>query len=349
MIVEREAIARRYDLEPALTALAESDARGVPVAGRDAEIAALRRVGARDPSVGRIFEGHLNGAQLVARCGSAAQRTAAAADIAAGRLFGVWNTQSDADPLRIERRGSRLQLTGSKTWASGAGSIARPVVTAAWPDGGVQMCLLPMDELAADIDDTAWRPLGMHESDSFRVGFDGITLREADLIGAPGDYERQPWFFGGALRFAAVQTGIGERLAAETLRYVRAAGRAGDPFQCARAAEMKIAMQTAVHWLTAATAAWRAFDDDPSERAGAAVIETVDMTRTVVERVALDVIERAVRSVGARGLIEPEPFAGLVRDLQMYLRQPAPDAALMRVGRAAFVEHGEARAEPPPH
>jgi hypothetical protein len=33
----------------------------------------------------------------------------------------------------------------------------------------------------------------------------------------------------------------------------------------------------------------------------------------------------------------------------MYLRQPAPDAALMRVGRAAFVEHGEARAEPPPH
>ena len=348
MIVDREAIARRYyDLEPALTGLAGSDARGVPLAGRDAEITALRRVGARDPSLGRIFEGHLNGAQLVARCGSAAQRAGAAADIAAGRLFGVWNTQNDADPLRIERRGSMLQLTGSKTWASGAGSIGRPVVTAAWPDGGVQMCLLPMDELAADIDDTAWRPLGMHRSDSFRVGFDGIALRDADLIGAPGDYERQPWFFAGALRFAAVHTGIVERLVAETVRYLRVAGRAGDPFQCARVAEMTIAMHTAIHWLAAGTAAWRAFDDDPCECAGAAVIETVDMARTVVERVALDVIERAVRSVGARGLVEPEPFAGLVRDLEMYLRQPAPDAALMRVGRAAFLDRDAARAESP--
>jgi alkylation response protein AidB-like acyl-CoA dehydrogenase len=66
------------------------------------------------------------------------------------------------------------------------------------------------------------------------------------------------------------------------------------------------------------------------------VLDVVDMARTVVERVALDVIERAVRSVGARGLVEPEPFAALVRDLQMYLRQPSPDAALQRVGRAAF-------------
>jgi alkylation response protein AidB-like acyl-CoA dehydrogenase len=176
----------------------------------------------------------------------------------------------------------------------------------------------------------------MHESDSFRVVFDGVILTPADLIGEPGAYERQPWFFGGALRYAAVQTGIVERLAAETVAYLRARGREGDAFQCVRVAEMKIAARTAVQWLDAGAAAWHAFDSEPSERNSADVLDVVDMARTVVERVALDVIERAVRSVGARGLVEPEPFAGLVRDLQMYLRQPAPDAALLRVGRAAF-------------
>jgi len=346
MIADREAsiVRRTFDLDPGLLALASSDARGVPTAGRDAEIAALRRVGARNASLGRIYEGHLNGAQLVARCGSDAQRATVGSAIAAGHIFGVWNTQDDADGLRIERCGDKLRLSGAKTWASGAGSITRPIVTAAWPDNGVQMCLARMDEICTRIDASAWRPLGMHDSDSFRVSFDGVTLATSDLIGEPGDYERQPWFFAGALRFAAVHTGIVERLVAETVRCLHEHARDGDPFQRMRVAEMKIASRTAIHWLDTGASAWRAFDADPSERNCAEVLDVVDMARTVVERAGLDVIERAVRSVGARGLVEPEPFAALVRDLQMYLRQPAPDAALLRIGRAAFADTGEGAA-----
>jgi alkylation response protein AidB-like acyl-CoA dehydrogenase len=295
-------------------------------------------VGARDASLGRIFEGHLNGAQLVARCGTPEQRAAARREIAAGHLFGVWNTQDDAHGVRISAAGDAFRLNGAKTWASGAGSITRPVVTAAWPDGGSQMCLLRMDELDARIDSSMWRPLGMHDSDSFRVGLDGATLTPRDLIGEPGDYERQPWFFAGALRFAAVHTGVAERLLNETVDYLRVRGRDGDPFQSTRVAEMKIAVRTALLWLEAGAAAWAAFDGDASPDNCARVLDVVDMARTVVERAALDVIERAVRSVGARGLVEPEPFPALVRDLQMYLRQPAPDAALVRIARAAFAQ-----------
>jgi alkylation response protein AidB-like acyl-CoA dehydrogenase len=340
MIAERETtVARRaYDLEPELLDLAASNVHGVPLAGRAAEIAALREAGSRDASLGRIFEGHLNGAQLVARCGTAEQRACALHDVAAGHLFGVWNTQDEGDALRIAVDGDALRLRGAKTWASGAGSITRPIVTAAWPDGGVQMCLLRMDELDARIDASAWQPLGMHASDSFRVGLDGVTLTSFDLVGSPGDYERQPWFFAGALRFAAVHAGVTERLFRETVSYLRARGRDTDPFQSARVAEMKIAVRTALLWLDAGAAAWSAFDADPSPERSAAVLDVVDIARTVVERAALDVIERAVRSVGARGLVEPEPFPGLVRDLQMYLRQPAPDAALVRIARAAFAQ-----------
>jgi alkylation response protein AidB-like acyl-CoA dehydrogenase len=343
MIAEREstAVRRAYDLEPEVLQLAVSDCRGVPLAGRTAEIAALRRIGARDASLGRIFEGHLNGAQLVARCGSAEQRAAAQRDIAAGHMFGVWNTQDDAEALRITAVGGGFRLRGAKTWASGAGTITRPLVTAARSDGGVQLCLLRMDEIDACIDASVWEPFGMHASDSFRVAFDGVTLAPFDLIGEPGDYERQPWFWGGALRFAAVQAGVAERLFSETLNYLRVRARDGDPFQSARVAEMKIAVRTAILWLEAGAAAWAAFDADPSAERRAELLDAVDMARTAVERAALDLIERAVRSIGARGLVEPQPFPALVRDLHMYLRQPAPDAALLRVARAAFAQAAE--------
>lgn len=86
---------RVYDLGPQLRALGRSDSDGVPVAGRVAEIAALRETGARNASLGRICDGHLNGVQLVARCETAAQRAAVDDAVAAGHLFGVWNTQAE--------------------------------------------------------------------------------------------------------------------------------------------------------------------------------------------------------------------------------------------------------------
>jgi alkylation response protein AidB-like acyl-CoA dehydrogenase len=333
----------RIPLDRETLLLARSDVRGVPIAGRSAEIAALRRVGARDVSLGRLYEGHVNGVQLVARCGSDAQRALLEADLERGLVFGVWNTQ-DEDGVRLsEAGGGRFVLRGAKTWASGAGRIERPIVTALRDDGGTVMCLVPMDRVRTSIDGSAWRPLGMHDSHSFRVDFDGVTLDAIDLIGSVGAYERQPWFFGGALRYVAVQTGVIERLAQETAAYLVERRREGDSFQLARVAEMRIAARTAIQWLAAGVDAWTTFDADPSDAHAAQVIDVVDMARTVVDRAATETIQNAVRSVGARGLVEPEPFAGLVRDLAMYLRQPAPDAALVRVGVAGFKDVVAAR------
>jgi alkylation response protein AidB-like acyl-CoA dehydrogenase len=324
-------------LDPTLLVLGECDRRGVPRVGRPAELAALRTVGARNASLGRIFEGHLNASQLIARCGTPVQKARAEHDARRGLVFGVWNTQ-EGDGVRIQTvaQGDQFILAGAKTWASGAGTIERPIVTAAWPDGSLQMCLVPMDRVDVTIDRSTWRPLGMLDSDSFRVAFDGVTLTPEALIGKPGDYERNPWFHGGALRFAAVHTGIAERLYDETVAFLLEHGRDGDPFQRSRVAEMRIAVETARHWIDAGERAWSAFDRSETPAAAEHVVDVVDMVRTVVERACLDVLERAIRSVGARGLVEPLPFASLVRDLQMYLRQPAPDAACMRVAERAF-------------
>lgn len=332
----------RLDLSAEQLRIALTDHSGIAACGRVAEIDALRAAGRRDPSSGRIFEGHINAAQLVARYGNARQRATLAADIFADHLFAVWNTQ-DADRLRITKTGDRYRLTGAKTWTSGADSVSRALVTAAWPDDSLQMCLVPMDRVSVRIDRSQWRPLGMERSDSFRIDFTGVELTDDELIGRPNDYERQPWFFGGALRFLAVQTGIVERLASETAFYLNERNRQADVFQQTRAAYMRIAAHSCRCQLRACIDAWTRFDSDESELNAAAVLDLVDMARVVVERAALDVIEGAVRSVGAMGLIEPHPLTHLVRDLQMYLRQPAPDAVLLRVGAQAFREANAAR------
>jgi alkylation response protein AidB-like acyl-CoA dehydrogenase len=332
----------RYLLSADQLRIAMADESGIAICGRVAEIDALRGAGRQDPSLGRVFEGHINAAQLVARYGSEPQRAILRADILAGHLFAVWNTQG-SDRLRVSRTGETYILTGAKTWTSGAGSVSRALVTAVWPDDSLQMCLVPLDRVRVEIDRSNWEPLGMERSDSFRVDFTGVELSAQNLIGQPSDYERQPWFFGGALRFLAVQTGIVERLATETALYLNDRHRQADIFQQTRAAHMRIAVQTCRCWLRECIDAWTRFDRAETEANAEAVIDMVDMARVVVERSALDVIEGAVRSVGALGLIEPHPFAHLVRDLQMYLRQPAPDAVLLRVGATAFREANAAR------
>jgi alkylation response protein AidB-like acyl-CoA dehydrogenase len=323
-------------------ALATYGDRGTYVRGRRAELDTLRAMGRRNPSLGRLYEGHFNGALLVALYGSPLQRFRARADVERGELFGVWNTQGD-DPVTIERRGPHYALHGAKTWASGADRVTRALITARTANGDVQMCLVPLDRVRRDVDPSAWRPLGMRDSNSYRIAFDGIELDRDDLIGAPGDYERPPWFLGGAIRFAAVHAGILERLVGETIGYVIDRGRATDPLVRARVAEMRIAANACCAWLRLAEDAWCAFDRDACEANARAAADASDMARTAIERACLDALEASIRTVGAHGMVEPLPFADLFRDLHMYLRQPAPDAALLRVADAAIAEASIAR------
>ena len=310
------------------------DARGVPARGRAAELELLRRAGYDDLSGGRLLEGHVNALELIGRLGNPAQRTRAERDAGGGRLFGVWNTQDD-DGVKLQPGGDRFTLMGRKTFASGAGRVARALITAAWPDGRSQLVLVPMDAVHTSIDETRWRPLGMDASDSFAVSFDGVVLAASDLIGGPGAYEAAPWFLGGAIRFIAVQVGALERLRDETARYLRALGRDTNPFQQTRVAELAVAAASARNWLAPGATAWENFDREPSPERADAVVALADLARIDVERAAFAAIERVQRSVGARGLLEPEPFARLVRDLSMYVRQPAPDATVARIAERA--------------
>ena len=298
----------------------------------------LRHVGRGNLAVGRLFEGHVNALLLIAEFGTPAQQQRYAADARAGHLFGVWNTEDPAHGVRLEARGKEgFTLQGAKTFASGSGHVTRPLLTAALPEGGGwQMLVLPADTQPPTLDRSFWRPLGMRATASFRADLTGLELRAHDLIGAPNSYYRQPQFGGGAVRFAAVQLGGAEAVYDETRRFLRALGRTDDPYQRQRLGQMALLLETGRHWLRGAAA--HAIRPDKSAASADTVVAYANLTRTAVEQVSLDLLRLAERCVGARGLLHPEPFERMHRDLTHYLRQPAPDAVLADVGR--FVLEG---------
>ena len=294
----------------------------------------LRAVGRASLSLGRLYEGHLNALQLIGLFGSPAQRASARRDLEDGLIFAVWNTDGRRS-LRLEPTGEgSSRLRGGKAFASGAGRVERPIVTARLADGRRQMVLLGDRLHAAAVDRASWDPIGMEASCSFEIDLSGLAVERDQLLGQPDDYQREPWFSAGALRCAAVQLGGAEALFELTRAHLRQRERHREPYQIARAAEMAIALESGAGWLERAAAqADRCTPGQAGGELAARVVAYAHMAHCAIERICLDVQQAAIRSVGAPGLLRPHPMEQVLRDLTMYLGEPAPDAALAAVGR----------------
>jgi alkylation response protein AidB-like acyl-CoA dehydrogenase len=138
------------------------------------------------------------------------------------------------------------------------------------------------------------------------------------LLGRPGDYDCEPRFTTGAWRFAAVQLGGIEALLGATRQAMSDTARA-DPLQRAKFADCVVAARTAYLWVR--ECAMRAASDDLDGPAFAR------LTRGVVERAGLDVMELAARIVGTRSAMDGQRIDKISRDLSLYLRQAGPDYA----------------------
>lgn len=291
---------------------------------------ALRAIGRASLPVGRLFEGHLNALRLILRHGDTAAGQRAAAAAAAGALFGVWNTDAAAQPVRIARTESALRLTGRKVLCSGAGHVTHALITAT-EDGAVRMLVVPLVP-GSRADVSSWTAQGMRASATGAVDFTGLELPASALLGAPCAYAAQPDFSAGAWRFAAVQTGGIEALVEALAAQHRATGRGADPHQATRFAEAVLAAEAARLWVEAA--ATRA--EAPDQPDPAATIAHVNLARTAVERAAMDTIALAQRSIGLAALLSPHPAERIARDLATYLRQPAPDKAMLQAASFAL-------------
>jgi alkylation response protein AidB-like acyl-CoA dehydrogenase len=299
----------------------------------------LTQIGRANLAVGRIYEGHVNALQLIQTFGTPSQIETFAIAAHQHKIFGVWNAEA-ADGVKIMPLGNgKYQLSGAKTFATGCGYVDRPFIGGTLPDGAWQLCIVPMDEVATVSDPSWWQPAGMRATASCKVDFTGVILDESALVGQPGDYYRQPWLTAGVVRFAAVQLGGAAALFEGTRQFLQSINRTQDPYQEERLGKMAIGIESGQLWLKGAATQLEQyhpiFAGDPAitHPQAVALVAYTNMVRTAIEQICMEAIQLTERSVGTRGLLPPHSIERIIRDLTLYLRQPAFDAALATVGR----------------
>ena len=292
----------------------------------------LVALGRGDLSVARLYEGHVNALQLIVRLGTSAQRGRALSISDDGGLLGIWGADDPSAPARID---ADLLLSGRKLYASGADMVGLAVVAVKTGTGQTQLLLFDASRLRGRFDPSWWRASGMTATRSFALDLSDLVVESSDLLGAPSAYEAQPFFGGGAVRFVAAQLGGALAVWDAMREHLTRASRHEDPHQAARLAlavadlEAAYAEVSGAYGRLAPAIAWEA------DVADADLALIADAARVTVEEAAERVLSLAVRSVGCAGLMETHPLNVAMRDLQVYLRQPAPDAARVRLGRAA--------------
>ena len=291
---------------------------GTEVAGAGAVFEALRRLGRGNLAVTRLFEAHVNVVRLVLRFGTAAQAEEVAAVCRAGGMFGLWVTDAPGEVLRV-RDGI---LTGVKGPCSGAGHLRHALVTVR--DGAaVRMALVALrgDEAVEAVGD---RLQGMRGSGHGSVRLDGLLPA---FVGGDGDYLREPDFSGGAWRTMAATFGGMEALLEAVRGQLVRRGHAGFTMQQARFGEMAIGVETARLWT------WEAGQRlEVGVAAAGDIVAYVNLARVAVETACLDVMRGAQRALGLGAFVRPNPVERLLRDLAVYLRQPAGDLVLTEAG-----------------
>lgn len=291
---------------------AGGDAFADPLARHAAMERALRQVGRGDLSVGRLYEGHVNALSLFDWHGTAAQQQWLGAQLDRGAWFGMWATEPPPG-VRIEG----ALLSGAKSFASGAGGLDFALVTAASPDAARRLAVVPAND-PARADCSGWRVRGMRASVSGQYALDGLRIGPEMLLGAPGDYDRDPRFTAGAWRFCAVQLGGIEALLADVQATIRDAAR-GDPVQRARFAGAFVAMRSAGFWVREAARRFAMEDADS--------VAIARLARGVVEDAGSLAMDAAARILGTRSAFDGERADKIIRDLSLYLRQAGPDHA----------------------
>ena len=278
-------------------------------------------------AVARLFEAHVNAVRLVTRFGTPEQRAAFARQCHKGALYGLWVTDAPGQAVRVEHG----VLMGAKSPCSGAGHLRHALITV--QDGkGTRMALLDLTGLEPVVP-LGPQLLGMRTSANGSVRLDGTPLPDHALLGADGDYLREPDFSTGAWRTMAATLGGMDALIAAVRGQLTARKHDAFPLQQARFGEMLIAQETAALWTQ--SAAQRA-EADTAASEFAATVAYVNLARIAVESACLDLVRHAQRALGLSALMAPNPVERLIRDLMTYLRQPAPDLVLTEAAQHAF-------------
>ena len=123
---------------------------GVPRIGRPTSTIACVPPAPPTSHGGACYEGHVNALQLIGRSGTGRQRLRAkTTSLTAAYSESGIRKRRTACTYAACRLGATVTMAGRKTFASGAGRVARArSITFAWPEGSAtQLAIVPMDRV----------------------------------------------------------------------------------------------------------------------------------------------------------------------------------------------------------
>ena len=295
------------------------------------ELELVRAVARADGSVGRIFDGHLNGVERLAVQAPPEIRDRDLVAVRERRLrIGVWGADPrppEGSPATIVRRHGTELLAGVKTFCSGAGGVDRALVLARDPDADAPVAVWVdvTDADAVEVDVQWYRGSGLRASVSHRVVFRDVPVLAR--LGPPGALAQQPWFSRDALRTAASWVGMADAALESALTDVAQRPRRG-ALEEVGAGRMLTAHHTMTAWLERAA---RAMDQPDRELP---VIALHARAAIVDECHAL--LDEAARACGSHPFATGTGLDRSRRDLELFLLQHRLDPGLARAGADAL-------------
>ncbi len=303
-----------------------------------------------DLSLARCWEGHANSLMLLDALASGEQkRRWFPGVVERGDKWVVWSGEPQArapgEPVRFGTTLTAAEggwvVDGSKVFATSAGGAdwAILLVNAAGPGGArhtsspatLLMLACDLSDPSVEVDGSWWDPIGMRATVSHLVRFRRTFIPDANLIGGPGQYLADNFQTAFAPHYAASFLGAAEAAYDHALQYLTTQGKTGDPYVQQRVARMSIHVETAHLWLRHVARLWDTGSRPEAQIAGS-------RARHLVEHLAEETVQHAIRACGARSLIRPSPIERILRDLSFYLRHDNDDQVLATIGRAVLGE-----------
>jgi alkylation response protein AidB-like acyl-CoA dehydrogenase len=287
----------------------------------------MATIGRASLPLGRLYEGHVNAAQLVGLYGTTRLKDACVSKVRGGALLGVWGADGPT-PVIARRDGDSFALTGRKTFCSGLGIVDLALISAQHEGGTWLLAVEASDKDRAQ--PSQWRVSGMRATASGGYDVSGLIVSPDFILGHVNDYYLEPYFLGGMYRMCAVQSGGLNSLVDSFIDHARQRGSSNPEILHHRVGTL-LTHALLAKCVTEGLARLIAGGGDPDEIAQRAVLTREGVERCIVE--SLTIIDRAAGTTVHR---EETPLSRIVRDISFYIRQGAIDDRLISVGAKAI-------------
>lgn len=275
----------------------------------------LAAAGRTDVVVGRLVEGHVDAACILAE---------AEHRLVPGAAYGVWASQSGRTGLTATTDEDGWRLAGRMRFCSGAHLLDRALVTARTPDD--ELLLVDLDLTLSGVrpvPDT-WPAVGMDASDSGDVLVESVHVDPGCVVGSPGWYLDRPGFPIGGIGVAAVWWGGARGLLDATVGGLRRF--AVDEHQHAHLGALACGFAATAALLVETAELLPTLD-----RAG--LDRRALLCRSAVDDLVQETLVRIPRITGPVPASHDPAVAHRLADLPVYVRQHHAERDLAELGR----------------